>query len=53
MNPEWNICNGRHGEYLQQLRDASRFDITVLSSENEGQEKIIKWKKYLHFFLVD
>ena len=50
MNPEWNICNGRRGEYLQKLHDASRFDITVLSSENKGQEKIIKWKKYLQFF---
>ena len=50
MNPEWNICNGRLGEYLQQLLDASRFDITVLSYENKGQEKIIKWKKYLQFF---
>ena len=52
MNPEWNICNGRRGKYLQQLRDATRFDISVLSSENDGEDKIFKWKKYLQFFLV-
>ena len=51
MNSGWNICNHRRGEYLQKLRDSSRFDNTVLCHEKKPKEKFMKWKKYLKFFL--
>ena len=52
MNPEWNICNHRRGEYLQRLRDSSRFDNKVLCEEKKPKEKFKKWKRYLSFFLA-
>ena len=52
MNNDWNVCNNRKGEYLQRLRDSTRFDITVLSLDDNGEEKLFRWKKYLEFFLT-
>ena len=40
MNNDWNECNNRKGEYLQRLRDSTRFDITVLSLDDNGEEKL-------------
>ena len=52
MNTDWNVCNNRKGEYLQRLRDSTRFDISVLSLEKDGENKLFIWKKYLEFFFT-
>ena len=49
-NPDWTICNRRHGEYFYKIKKSTAFDKEILVVNESDQKKMYVFKVHLEKF---